>query len=150
MAPRQAVIAVVFSAILASTWLSNHDGALMWLVRLIIACGGVWILGVGLIAGMQIAWHTRRGLAATAEIVSCESAEADHESLLVEGERVVHHPALGDFRDRFLFAAPWTPSLGPGDRLEVLVEPARTRTWFTIAASEPTQPDQTMVSPSRA
>jgi len=51
----------------------------------------------------------------------------------LRGERVVRHPALGDYLDGYLCSAPWAPTLRPGDRLEVLVDPTRTRTWFTIA-----------------
>jgi hypothetical protein len=134
MAPRQVVIAVLFIAVFASTYVVEDNGIAIWIVRLIIGVGGLWILGVGLIAGLQIAWHTRYGLWATAGIVSWERSTDD--PLQLAGERIVHHPQLGDFRDRYLFSAPWALALSPGDVLEVLVDPARPRTWYTIARHE--------------
>jgi hypothetical protein len=134
MAPRQLVIAVVFGVVFASTFLAEDNGIEIWLVRIVIGAGGLWILGVGLIAGLQIAWHTRHGLGATADVTGCE--RSPEKPLQVAGGRVVHHPTLGDFRDGYFFSAPWAPTLRAGDRLEVLVDPARKRTWFTIAAGE--------------
>ncbi len=131
MAPRQVVIAVVFGAIFAATFLVEDNGIEIWIVRIVVGGGGLWILGAGLIAGVQIAWHTSRGLHAVAEVTTCD--RSPEKPLEVGGERVVRHPALGDYLDGYLFSAPWAPTLRPGDRLEVLVDPTRTRTWFTIA-----------------
>ena len=89
---------------------------------------------MGLIAGVQIAWHTRHGLRAIADVSRCE--RSPEEPLQVAGDRIVHHPALGDYLDGYLFSAPWAPTLRPGDRLEVLVDPTRKRTWFTIALGD--------------
>jgi len=134
MAPRQVVIAVVFGAIFAATFLVEDNGIEIWLVRIVIGGGGLWVLGVGLIAGVQIAWHTRHGLRAIADVSRCE--RSPEEPLQVAGDRIVHHPALGDYLDGYLFSAPWAPTLRPGDRLEVLVDPTRKRTWFTIALGD--------------
>ena len=133
MAPRQVIIAIVFGVIFAGTYLADDNGVAIWLTRIIIAGGGLWILGAGLIAGVHIAWHTRHGLPASADVVNCE--RSPEEPVQVAGEGIVYHPVLGDFRDGYLVSAPWAPTLVAGDRLEVLVDPIRQRTWFTFGVS---------------
>jgi len=108
MAPRQVIIAIVFGVIFAGTYLADDNGVAIWLTRIIIAGGGLWILGAGLIAGVHIAWHTRHGLPASADVVNCE--RSPEEPVQVAGERIVYHPVLGDFRDGYLFSAPWAPT----------------------------------------
>jgi hypothetical protein len=55
-------------------------------------------------------------------------------SAQVNGRRVVHHPALGDFRDEFSIVAPWISSVIPGATLQVLVAPRERKTWLTLGA----------------
>ena len=120
------------AALFAITFYQRGSPASIWGLRLLwSSIFLLFLLGPGL-QGRPVARLARDGLVTTADVGEAHHGMSRFNRPVVRGRRIVHHPALGDFRDEFALEGPWTPSVAAGSRLEVLVAPDEQKTWWTL------------------
>ena len=83
---------------------------------------GVWRVG---------RW-AREGLVAIAEVTEVDLGQDDDGKPQARGHRIVHHPQLGAYHDRFQLGGEWIEEIRVGSTLEVIVAPDATRSWLTL------------------
>ena len=142
-APRLLAWTAIWVVTLVGSYLYvDGDGAAIAFVRIVLLLGGLLGTTISTTAGLMIAWRTRRGLAGTSEVVSSTIGPNRYGVIEANGTRVVHHPTLGDFHDRFSIGAPWATAVVPGASLEVLVDPEEPRTLLTLGMQRDGWPEQ--------
>jgi hypothetical protein len=129
---RIALLDGIAAAMFVITFYQRGSTASIWGLRIFgLFAFLLFLLGPGLLVQPAVRW-ARDALVATADVDEAHHGVGDFKRPEVRGRRIVHHPALGDFRDEFAAVGPWAPSVVAGSTLEVLVAPDERRTWLTL------------------
>lgn len=123
------------SVIVAGFVITFYQGggpAASWALRIFfVGAFGLFLFGPGRNTFTVARW-VREGLPARADVNEAHLGVGEWKRPAVRGRRVIHHPALGDFRDEFAVVAPWAGSVTSGSELVVLVAPNRRESWLTL------------------
>jgi hypothetical protein len=138
----------VISALFVITFYQPGGPVTIWILR--IFCVGAFLLFLlGPASGTPIVvrW-VREGLVASAEVTEAHLGVDDSKAPAARGRRVVHHPVLGDFHDRFAIVAPWADCVTAGSELGVLVAPTERESWLTLGVETTSIPPAERSIPS--
>jgi hypothetical protein len=126
----------VITALFVITFYQPGGPVTLWILR-------IFLVGAFLLFSLGPAWGTpivarwvREGLVASADVNEAHLGVDDSKAPAARGRRVVHHPVLGDFHDRFVIVAPWAGSVTAGSELSVLVAPTKRETWLTLGVEK--------------
>jgi hypothetical protein len=127
------------AALFVITFFQSGGELSLWLLRLFTAGGTLFFLLAPAQNGLRVARWVQNGLITSAEVADIHYASDRYATGVAArgvGRRVVHHPALGDFRDEFSIVAPWIRSITVGTKLQVLVAPTRRETLLTVGPED--------------
>jgi hypothetical protein len=120
------------SALFVITFFQSGSALTLWFLRLLTGGGALFFLLAPAQNGMTVVRWVRDGVLASADVIEIHLGRDERGDEWGRGRRLVHHPALGDFRDEFSVTGPWISSVTPGAKLQTLVAPAKRETWLTL------------------
>jgi hypothetical protein len=133
LAWRYLFILAFFNGVIVETFYATRsEGTAIWLTRAILVIGEVFLVTAPILGGLLLAYRTRSGIVATANVVDRVTAPDRYGQPRMQGSRTVRHPNLGDYHDRFDIASPWARLIERGVELDVLVCPNKRKTLLTL------------------
>jgi hypothetical protein len=137
MLTRVLLLVGVGCALLVATVLQPGSALLGWVLGVFFAAGALFFALAPAAEGLSLVERVREGVLAKADVLEVRRTTGRGGRPRVEGHRIVHHPFLGDFAERFSIAAPWIDGVTPGSKMEILAAPKERRTWLTLGYSPP-------------